>query len=120
MFLNGANVEIHGLFQAWFSSTEHLNMQNDQNLDDGSWPFLERNFQKHISAIFAALLPHTADADGAGSAGCFCIHPLLSPHFSSLEALSEPFSSQEDLSKLQRTRVSFWQRKTETLEHSRT
>lgn len=36
MFLNGANVEIHGLFQAWFSSTEHLNMQNDQNLDDGS------------------------------------------------------------------------------------
>lgn len=74
MCLNGANVGIHGLFQAWFSSTGHLNMQNDQNLHDGSW--LCDRFWKNISrntfsAIFCCSEPHTADADGAGSAGCF-------------------------------------------------
>lgn len=36
------------------------------------WPFLERHFQKHIFCHFLLLwAPHTADADGAGSAGCF-------------------------------------------------
>lgn len=74
MCLNGANVGIHGLFQAWFSSTGHLNMQNDQNLDDGSRlcdGFCKDISRNTFSAVFCCSEPHTADADGAGSAGCF-------------------------------------------------